>query len=79
MCTFSSHSDFDDYHQEIGEVCDYTSMKAEMMSGLSATSASDWLSIPDLDLDASWLDIGELLGNVFTGIGEFVMDVLGDL
>ena len=30
MCTFSSHSDFDKYHQETGEICSYVDMKSEM-------------------------------------------------
>lgn len=70
MSMFSSHSDFDRYHAETGEVCDYVEMKTEMLSGLSA--AADWTEIPDLDIDASWLDFGD----VFEGIGEFIGGIL---
>ncbi len=72
MSTFSSHSDFDRYHTETGEICDYVEMKTEMLKGLSASSAADWTEIPDLDIDASWLDFGD----VFEGIGEFIGGIL---
>lgn len=67
MCTFSSHSDFDNYHLEIGEICDYTSMKTEMLSEISLNTNINWTEIPDLDIDASWLDFS----NIFDGIGDF--------
>lgn len=67
MCTFSSHSDFDNYHLEIGEICDYTSMKTEMLSEISLNTNINWTEIPDLDIDASWLDFS----NIFEGIGDF--------
>ncbi|MGV4413291.1 hypothetical protein [Chryseobacterium sp. T1] len=74
MSTFSSHSDFDKYHQEIGEECDYSEMKPEMLSGLSisANSNIDWFEIPGMDIDASWLDFGDVFGEIFNGIGEFI-------
>tara|TARA_B100000809_G_C14667188_1_gene361833 strand:- start:89 stop:487 length:399 start_codon:yes stop_codon:yes gene_type:complete len=68
MSTFSSHTDFDNYHQETGEICDYVEMKTEMISGLSITSSVVWTDIPDIDVDASWLDFGEF----FEGVGEFL-------
>ncbi len=74
MSTFSSHSDFDKYHQQTGEVCDYSEMKSEMLNGLSIVSNSntDWFDISNVDIDASWLDFGEVFGEFFKGIGEFV-------
>lgn len=72
MSTFSSHSDFDEYHEKIGEACDYVEMKTEMLSGLSAAPNTDWADIPDLELDASWLDFGNVFDGVFEGIGEFI-------
>jgi len=78
MCTFSSHSDFDSYHRAIGESCDYVSMKTEMLSGLSLTT-NDWSSIPDLDIDSSWLDFGEVFENIFEGIGDFVGAIFDNL
>lgn len=55
--TFNTHSDFDDFHQSIGEQCDYVAMKGEMLSSVSdATDTSmfdfdlSWLEFPDIDL-----------------------------
>ncbi|MFK7901121.1 MAG: hypothetical protein AB8B61_10240 [Cyclobacteriaceae bacterium] len=80
MATFSSHADFDAYHEATGEVCDYVSMKTEMLSSLAtSTSSLDWLSVPDLDIDASWLDFGDVFGSVLEGIGEFVCGILDGL
>ncbi len=71
MSTYSSHSDFDDYHKETGEVCDYTVMKTEMLEGISFSEAADLSDLPDFDLDASWLDIGDVVEGFFDGIGAF--------
>ena len=79
MCTFSSHSDFDAYHELTGEVCDYVGMKTEMLSGLAMSSSSEWLTIPDLDIDASWLDFGETFGGILEGIGEFISGIFDGL
>jgi len=68
MCIFSSHTDFDKHHQMTGEICDYSEMKSEMISGLTATSAINLTDIPDKDIDSSWLDFGD----IFEGIGEFI-------
>ena len=72
MSTFTSHSDFDKYHEQTGEVCNYTEMKTEMLSGLSVSSTTDWTKIPDLDFDSSWLDFGDVFDGVLEGIGEFI-------
>lgn len=72
MSTYSSHSDFDKYHEQTGEICDYAEMKTEMLQGLSLTNGLEVSEITDLDIDASWLDFGEIFGNIFEGIGEFI-------
>ena len=72
MSTYSSHSDFDKYHEETGEVCDYVEIKTEMLSGIPATPNTDWMDIPNLDVDASWLDFGDVFDGIFEGIGEFI-------
>lgn len=72
MSTFTSHSDFNKHHQETGEICDYVEMKTEMLSGLSVSSTTDWTNIPDLDIDASWLDFGDIFDGLLDGIGEFI-------
>jgi hypothetical protein len=71
MSTYSSHSDFDTYHQETGEACDYTAMKAEMLEGISLTDSVHLTEFPDVDLDASWLDIGGIVDGILDGIGTF--------
>ena len=53
MVLYSSRSDFDAYHQKIGEVCDYTSMKAEMMLAVTDGVSESWF---DFDFDLSWLE-----------------------
>lgn len=79
MSTYASHSDFDKYHQETGEICDYTTMKAEMLEGISLTDSAHLADLTEVDLDASWLDIGELLEGVLDGIGEFFSSVLSSI
>lgn len=71
MSTFSSHSDFFQYHQESGESCDYATMKGEMLEGIALTYTVHLSDLPELDLDASWLDMGEILSGVLEGIGDF--------
>lgn len=79
MCTFSSHSDFDAYHEATGEICNYVVMKGEMLGGLAKNASADWLAIPNLDIDASWLDFGEIFEGIFKGIGEFIGGILDEL
>lgn len=79
MSTFSSHKDFDDYHEGIGDICDYTEMKTEMLSGLSISTNSNWIDIPNLDIDASWLDFGDIFDSIFEGIGEFISGIFDGL
>mgnify|MGYP000692886605 CR=1 FL=1 len=79
MSTFSSHSDFDKYHEETGEICDYTDMKTEMLSGLSVSSNTDWTAITDIDIDSSWLDFGDIFDGLLEGIGEFIGGVFDGL
>lgn len=38
--TFNSHRDFDQYHQSIGESCDYVAMKSEMLESVSTVPAA---------------------------------------
>jgi len=72
MCLFSSHSDFDNYHESTGEVCDYIEMKSEMLNGISVSTTSEWTEIPEVDFDASWLDFGDVFDGILEGIGDFV-------
>jgi len=75
MCTFSSHADFDSYHQQTGDVCDYTEMKTEMLHGLALTTGSDIFASSGFDIDASWLDFGDVFENIIDGIGEFIAGI----
>ena len=79
MATFTSHPDFDAYHEATGEVCDYIGMKKEMLSGLASNTSVDWQDIPDLDIDASWLDFGDIFEGVLEGIGEFIVGIFEGL
>jgi hypothetical protein len=71
MSTYATHADFDKYHQQTGEACDYIAMKTEMLEGISLTDGVHLSELPDVDLDASWLDIGDALEGALAGIGEF--------
>lgn len=57
---FSEHSEFDRYHEQTGEVCDYASMKTEMLTGISDSNASNWFGLPDFNIDLSWVDLAEI-------------------
>jgi hypothetical protein len=46
-------------------------MKAEMLEGISLTDSVHFVDLSNIDLDASWLDIGDLLSGVLEGIGDF--------
>lgn len=70
MSTFSSHEDFDRYHEQTGEVCSYTDMKSTMLEGISSNDG-DLSELPDMDLDASWLDVGYIFEGILEGIGDF--------
>lgn len=70
MSVFSTHEDFDRHHAETGEICDYTEMKTEMLSGITMDS-TDFFSLDHVNMDASWLD----LGSVFEGIGNFFSSI----
>jgi hypothetical protein len=54
MSTYSSHSDFDEYHEQTGEICNYSEMKAEILEGISLTDAVHVTDFSEVDLDASW-------------------------
>ena len=59
--TFNTHGDFDDYHQSIGESCDYVSMKGEMLSSVSnASTDTSWF-----DFDLSWLEFPDIDWSIF--------------
>ena len=62
---FNSHVDFDTYHAEIGETCDYAAMKREMLD--SVTSPADSSSLLDLnfDFDLSWLELPAIDWSIF--------------
>lgn len=79
MCIFTSPSAFNAYHEMIGEICDYVEMKTEMLSGLSSSPVTDWLTIPNLDLETSWLDFGDVFDGIFEGIGEFIGGIFDGL
>ncbi|MDR2237869.1 MAG: hypothetical protein LBE92_17230 [Chryseobacterium sp.] len=72
MSVYSSHSDFTGYHQQTGEICDYTAMKTAMLQGISVPTGSGLPELPDADIDSSWLDFGEVFGNILEGIGDFI-------
>lgn len=75
MSVFSSHEDFDNYHQSVGEICDYVEMKETMLSGISSTGFDfSFLELldSDINIDSSWLDFV----SIFEAIGDFFSSIL---
>lgn len=62
---FNSHSDFEEYHARIGEVCDYLAMKREMFDSVSTSTASSSLIDLDFDFDLSWLELPDIEWSIF--------------
>lgn len=58
MCLYVSPSEFQEYHESIGEVCNYSQMKSEMVTALTGSSSTwfdtdlSWLELPDLDVSS---------------------------
>jgi hypothetical protein len=50
-----------------------------MLEGISLTDAVHVSDFPDVDLDASWLDLGEVFGGMLKGIGEFFAAIADEL
>lgn len=59
---FNSHADFDRYHLELGEVCDYAAMKADMLASIGTDTSTAWF---DFDLDLSWLEFPDIDWSIF--------------
>jgi hypothetical protein len=61
---FNSHTDFDQYHETLGETCDYVSMKSDMLSSVSNASSTSDASIAadssSFDVDSSWLSFPDI-------------------
>jgi hypothetical protein len=57
---FNSHADFDRYHAEVGETCDYSAMKSEMLEAVSVAGDASWF-----DLDLSWIDFPDVDWTIF--------------
>lgn len=75
MSTFSSHSDFDLYHSKIGEDCNYTEMKTEMFQGIANSESLNWLDIPDIDIDSSFFELGDVFSGIFENFGEILASI----
>jgi hypothetical protein len=55
---FNTRPDFDQYHETLGESCDYASMKSDMLSSVSNVDAAADTSLFDFDL--SWLSFPDI-------------------
>jgi len=64
-----------EYIAEIGTILVKEHGKKKYYSTASAIATVDWLSIPDIDIDASWLDFGDVFEGVIEGIGEFITGI----
>lgn len=57
---FNTRADFDAYHRSIGETCDYSSMKSQMLGAVSDADSSSWF-----DFDLSWLEFPDIDWSLF--------------
>lgn len=57
---FNTRADFDSYHESIGEKCDYSVMKSQMLGAVSDNNSSSWF-----DFDLSWLEFPDLDWSLF--------------
>lgn len=62
---FNSHVDFDTYHTEIGETCDYAAMKREMLDSVTSPADSSTLLDLNFDFDLSWLELPDIDWSIF--------------
>lgn len=69
MSIFSSHEDFDAYHQNTGETCDYNEMRQEMLVSDDGIW-QDLISLPDFDMDGSWIYLTETMSTITDGVGS---------
>jgi len=65
-CIFTTPEDFKALHEAAGEVCDYATMKAEVLADLAGSAGFSlfdidlsWLEWPDIDLSGlfDWFDL----------------------
>jgi hypothetical protein len=57
---FNTRADFDEMHQQLGETCDYVSMKAQMLSAVGSGADVSWF-----DFDLSWLEFPDIDWSLF--------------
>ncbi len=62
---FNTHIDFDRYHAEIGDACDYVAMKREMLDSVTSTGESSSLLDLNFDFDLSWLELPDIDWSIF--------------
>jgi len=60
LSLFSSPEDFASYHANLGEICDYTSMHAEMLNVLDTGSLIDFFSSDLFNIDLPSVDLGDV-------------------
>ncbi|MGK0391081.1 MAG: hypothetical protein ACI94Y_003842 [Maribacter sp.] len=54
-------------------------MKSEMLYALASSPHTDWTDISVLDLDASWLDFGDIFEGLSEGIEAFIGEIFDGL
>lgn len=65
----SLYSPVEDFIQHFSSnAVDYLKLKTE---ALKEISESDWDIFPDIDIDMSWLDAGDIFEGIIEGIGSF--------
>ena len=82
MSFFSSHEEFDEYQEKEESTYDYVDLKSEIIRGVAETSDTDsdsWSDFFDVDIDLSWLDISDSVGDVFEGVADFVAGIFDGL
>lgn len=76
MALFVSHEDYDALYEEVENTPGYLEAKADMLQTISVTTPAELMSAPEVNLDDSIFDIGEMASGLTEGIGDFISSIL---
>jgi hypothetical protein len=62
---FNTHADFDAYHAELGEPCDYAEMKRELLTSVMTNPEPSSVFDLGFDFDLSWLELPDIDWSIF--------------
>ena len=75
MCIFCSHEAFDAYHKQQDKPYDYQGMRKEMLEGFDKSIFLELLTIPDFNMDGSWIYLIDTMASIGEGISDLASGV----